>query len=622
MNNLKRTCSFINHESLDLRKCYEKEINVREDYKKLKLYASAALTTVDTGKKKMDILSIALYEPEVRYQYNRSETKIKVGRLPTKTLYFADKEFLYKDLDGAMKIIDITPNYWGSIEWLYGDELVREFFKIEHEGLDLVRYLAAESQKRRTARLMKSHKKETDEIDKYMNLVAAVPKDIDKFIDNVVSQKSRYIYYKRGKEEEAYCTSCKNDVKLNYKKAYHNAPGRCPNCGKKITYKAKGKSTLVVDAHPFIIMQKTDEGLVMRYFNLNMRFKEHYRKPEVTYYEIARDFIDAGRRFEMGLFKQIETRWCKAGPGYEWGGSAYLYTRNLKKVLQDTEYKYSALPEFARAYNEEFDVKRYLKEYTNFKGLEYVVKLKLTNLARDLSQGLHGGADKYGKNPLQIMKLPKDKINQAIRLNVDADIHRCMVALNKAGMSLSDKDLKWCRDNMLGEEMVKMLEFTTFHKLRRYLIEQLPIFKQEKKAQDGTVEQYGRSVEKTYNTRELFKYYKDYIEMSEKIKKDMNSTQVLFPKALVTAHDDAVKVLKIIKTEEEAINLAKQLKKDAVGFKQSKKAFDSYQYDGKNYIIRLPESVYEIIEEGNKQNSCVGQGSYITRMAEGKTIIL
>ncbi len=250
---------------------------------------------------------------------------------------------------------------------------------------------------------------------------------------------------------------------------------------------------------------------------------------------------------------------------------------------------------------------------------------------------MHGGVNKYGKGPLEIMCLPKDKINQAIRLNVNADLHRCMVALNKKGMSLEDKDLRWYRDNCKGyDSLADALQYTTFHKLKRYLVEQHPVYEAESRAKDElealeaqTQGSWYRPREQEYNMASLFRYFIDYIKMCEKVGRDLYNLQVLFPKSLTEAHDDIVEICRAIereaqlqRDEERRKREAEKRKQEVPAVKKVAKAYAHLEFKDKNFLIRLPKGVRDIVAEGSALSHCVGSSNYISKMAEGRTLIL
>lgn len=104
--------------------------------------------------------------------------------------------------------------------------------------------------------------------------------------------------------------------------------------------------------------------------------------------------------------------------------------------------------------------------------------------------------------------------------------------------------------------------------------------------------------------------WKDYIEAAEAIGLDLTVHNVLFPKELVTAHDEAVKLRKLKAMEIDQ-------KKAAERFDKLMKLY-GMEKDG--YFIRAPHDCEEIIDEGKALEHCVG--GYAARHADGATTIL
>ena len=104
--------------------------------------------------------------------------------------------------------------------------------------------------------------------------------------------------------------------------------------------------------------------------------------------------------------------------------------------------------------------------------------------------------------------------------------------------------------------------------------------------------------------------WKDYIEAAEAIGFDLTVHNVLFPKELVTAHDETVKIRKLKALEIEQ-------KKAAERFDKLMKLY-GMEKDG--YFIRAPHDCAEIIDEGKALKHCVG--GYAARHANGVTTIL
>lgn len=137
----------------------------------------------------------------------------------------------------------------------------------------------------------------------------------------------------------------------------------------------------------------------------------------------------------------------------------------------------------------------------------------------------------------------------------------------------------------------------------------------EEKEVDGLLRKYGRTI------KEFWKYgrkheemkgwlWKDYVHAAEAIGYDLTVHNVIFPRDLRQAHDEAVKTRRI-KTEEREIK--KSMERVAALEKQ-------YGYTDGVYLIRPPKDTKEIVDEGNALRHCVGD--YAARHAEGETTIL
>lgn len=104
--------------------------------------------------------------------------------------------------------------------------------------------------------------------------------------------------------------------------------------------------------------------------------------------------------------------------------------------------------------------------------------------------------------------------------------------------------------------------------------------------------------------------WKDYINAAENLKYDLKNEVVVFPKNLKQKHDIATRLQENIINQEKVKKMQKlQAKREAI-----------YQYDDGEYVIVLPQSMQDIIDEGKVLQHCVG--GYADRHAEGKTTIL
>ena len=110
--------------------------------------------------------------------------------------------------------------------------------------------------------------------------------------------------------------------------------------------------------------------------------------------------------------------------------------------------------------------------------------------------------------------------------------------------------------------------------------------------------------------RTSFYYYRDYLDAAKDIGRDLTVHNVIFPKNLTEAHDEAVKIRTIKENEIQQKQLAER----------TKKLEKQYAYQSEKYIIRIPQTADEIINEGKALEHCVG--GYAARHASGATTIL
>ena len=110
--------------------------------------------------------------------------------------------------------------------------------------------------------------------------------------------------------------------------------------------------------------------------------------------------------------------------------------------------------------------------------------------------------------------------------------------------------------------------------------------------------------------RVAFAQWRDYLQNAKKLGYDLKNETVLIPKNLKKAHDDAVK------------NVEWQEERDKAEFMKNLQPsrIKMYHYENDEFIIRTPDSMQEIIDEGKALSHCVG--GYAARHAEGKLTIL
>lgn len=117
-----------------------------------------------------------------------------------------------------------------------------------------------------------------------------------------------------------------------------------------------------------------------------------------------------------------------------------------------------------------------------------------------------------------------------------------------------------------------------------------------------------RPEQKDYETTAL--WWTDYLDFAESLKYDLSRGDVLYPKRLKEAHDNA--------------SAAVTVQKNKLAFEKYKARYEKlkkkYEWSDGTYQILIPKGINDIVEEGKVLSHCVG--GYAERHVNGKTTIL
>lgn len=523
-------------------------------------------------------------------------------------VFLSKNNYITQDLENAKWktgcIENLIGHYWNG--WynecvLVDDkssESIRQFLNIQDIEKDPLKEIDNFQKGIMAKRLHKKHQKIKDRIDKQMESVPKLPRGFKKWIDETALFHSRYIYYvyKSRKKLDGYCTHCKSDVIVESPR--HNKKGICPKCKSPITYKATGKSKRISDKGQASIVQKTEDGIIVRYFSIRKDYNNHYRNPSLLYCELSRDFYDKDgnmKSFEWSNFKQTgEIRWCD-GLGKFAFNKAILYEKNLEESLKDTIWEHSAIKEFAtheKGFG--FPTHVYLERYKKYPSIEYLVKLKLYKLANEsISHWFYWqfkeNINLAGKNLEEVLNINKSELAIAQRINAGTRELDIIRKAYKANLKLDDEQILYISRNLEIKKVIKISKYTTVHKMIKYIKSQV------------TADRY---------IKDTFSDWVDYIKFCNILKYNLKNKFILFPKNLKESHDDAYKLVQEHKNE----LFNEEIKK------MSNKLNELFNWQYKDYLIISPKSADEIIREGQILRHCVG--TYVEKVVTEESIIL
>lgn len=477
----------------------------------------------------------------------------------------------------------------------------------------------------RKLELSKKHRLVTDIIDGYMDMVPGkLPADWLKFINDRALEHS--IFYER-KKKTGFCTHCRLHVPVPAD-VRHNMPGRCRGCGGSITYKSWNKQKHMSYRTTAALLQKcTDEGhYVYRQFSVyvsaerdksympEISAREHYR--QIFLIKGVNSMVNSARAYEWGTFKTTGIdRWCEAGtvshgiiPG---GGDGYarsvLYTGNITRMLKDTGLRYVPAADIIKSVGRErINVMAVLNDMQMHFPYEALWKMGMRRFVQDriLRGGTPGMAHtehyKGNPRPWEYIKLTKEGMKQAVRLDAGDRQVRILQLAAEAGVKLTDGQAEWLDRHMGVHTVMNYFNVQTPHRIMRYLREA------------AGVESCGSGRDNM-----LLHLWTDYLYTARQLGWDLHDRSVFFPQDIQRAHDEAAAAFAICKDKADA---EKMKIKDAIMYGNAREIKKAFCYRDSKYMIRIPGCFLDFKHEGNAQHNCVA--TYYDRAVKGECIIL
>lgn len=415
-----------------------------------------------------------------------------------------------------------------------------------------------------------------------------------------------YMFYSR-KDSIAHCTACGKDVDFNLVKAVRQGKKIvCPKCKAVVKGRCLSYGHNFSDSGTGVIANRVGNDVVLRFFDVCRSYINDFRKPYGELKEVLRDCYNG--TLDGAEMYDCRDRWkvCRKSYSYYMGWhwiqhvSLYsdyhkLYTDNLDEVLKGTPYEHSELKAFAKHVDISGDpwvYGNYLDEYLKTPLFEYLMKMKMYGLAKDLVQKMRGWykpsdhLDFKAKTLQGILKITRMQLQQ---LAGHQDANCSTLKYLESGMSypqyLNVRNDEFDNNTELIGRFVKSfpVDDGKTAKLRKWL--------------DG---------QKHPNMRT----YVDYITMAKDVGWKMNDEFVLFPKDLQKSHDTVLKVYN------ENIDDIQAMKMQAIAEVETKRF--SFQKDGLEIVI--PTTTAMIANEGVKLHHCVG--TYVDRVVKCETNIL
>ncbi len=468
-------------------------------------------------------------------------------------------------------------------------------------------------------KLKNRQEKKDDRTNRLMEQAKPLTEAFLRWHEDTAMKDSRYLIYKRSgkKTLRTYCTHCRGFVDVPAAECRHNKKRKCPGCGSWATMKSSGLTEKLEDTAWTEYVQAVREGLMIRFIRMTKIYRGQ-TEPERIVDEPLRIVIARGKEPAWYEKRESHTRYKSSAPyqqnkgelcvrGYNFpraGKFRMVYRRGLKEELKKA-FPYHTFTEWLERNGrklEQFSVYDYFASYCSIPLIESLEKTGKVTLVDEIVEERKKGEgqrwgwiDRTAKTVSGMLGITKRQYRMLNDPEV-ADIRACRV-LNKHGIEIDGINLHRLMNNMeihgIEGNLEKILEYMSLRKFMKYTA------RKDK-----------------YDVRH---YYFDYIDIGERLGYDFRNNFVLFPKNIKEAHDEAVKILAERNQKEE---LAAAAEKDEGIRKMEKKIRKKFTFEDDRYIIRPAKTNQEIVEEGQVQHICVGNGSYRKRMEEGRSYIL
>lgn len=441
-------------------------------------------------------------------------------------------------------------------------------------------------------------------------------------LDYIDKKITAYLFYHKVTGGRYYeCSRCRqsgtimnvkrqeSEADRTLERAGHNDLVLCPFCGTVCTLKnsgiAKERKSLYEEKR-FVLVEKTEAGeVLLRALTACRGYANFNAFPNV--YESKRWVLTPGKAevYEHSYYSGWRKLRRSLKDAFQDSPYSYYYQRepityeflHIGRLKSVDFMRYSAINEYVALVGSPHCIKtddkavRYLCEYAKYPRLEMLVKCGLESVIDELvrfGRKRKGIIDWEAKTPWAALHLTKTEYK--ILLDMEDKYRYQTVECLHDWRKVNPKA------KIEGAIVVVTNGIWEYHKehLKKYAF---PL--------GVTAEKIAKSIRRSGNS-----IWADYIEAAEKLGYDLKNTVVVFPKDILRAHDLAISQVKYETNQ----------KLEAEGRESVERREKRYNFESGDYLIRVAETMQEIIVEGKVLMHCVG--GYTERHMKEQTTIL
>lgn len=409
------------------------------------------------------------------------------------------------------------------------------------------------------------------EILRKMDNYSSFPKGWNKFVEKQAIYHNLII---KSSKNRCYCTHC-NQYFTSTKKV--NEEVKCPNCHNK--YLIKRSNLRHYEFKDYLsILDNVNDTFVVRYFELKTTIDalhNHYS----SVVEFAREIPNNNWYRDVFVNERVSkcqgcihichgdssyfnpVRWREYTRNYSLIDYSIVFPNNIKKLLKNTEYKYSCIWDIAK-HCTYIDLPKFISNKSDITKTELLAKMKLYNLALRADEFRRKGSFQ------EIFGVSKDYYPFMKRNNITYLQLKLLRLLGEKDI----KKIKYLQHFVsYGDSTSDLEEISNYISLNRFI--------KYAKMHRGKVRTY---------------LYKDYLKFAKMLGFDLKNNRYAFPKNLQEEHD---------KLEQQYEIQSEELVRKAIIERGKELAENKYQNN--KFIIFPAKTLKALQDESKQQNNCV-----------------
>lgn len=444
---------------------------------------------------------------------------------------------------------------------------------------------------------IKRYNSKVARINALMDQVPEVPEDIVTWAFKQAID-THYVL-KHPDIKKYFCTSCKEEVVLG-NDVRNNDVMECPHCGQKVVVlKRKKNANQTV---PIALVQPIDEEkAVVRYFRVYFWIKAGYGI-EVELVEETRIFMykitdTLKPKKEYSIFYNAWGDWQTTNPQSRRWYQCYMYDGGIKEAFKDTIYdRWTSLFELmsAAGFKCHYNGLMAWHEAGDVDLTELLYKGRFYRLLQEKSERVsyYDGRCYGGFLPLDAGQeieeifeiIDRQKINRIRDKNGGRKMLEWMQWSDAHEYKISDKLLEWLLKNGITPRDIPLPSNMSLEQLMNY------IERQRKESYKGM------------SPRAVMDQYIDYMKMATKLQKDVSDAMIYKPRDLKYFHNMYSLEIEQREAEIKAEEYSEKYPEAESILGQIK---DKFEYSGKDYFIKVPQRIVDIVTEGRFLHHCV-----------------